>query len=395
MSRARRKKEWSYSAGEWGTNRIRVFERGTKGIFIEWREHARDAKSPKRVRQFLGRIDRDEAKAKADEVAARFRCHDHARPADLTLATLFDMYEAEASRTKSDSKRHHDRRCAEMFLRHLGAERRVSTLSRLDWDRFIRERRIGAIAPRHAVSGRRVGNRVIAYDLKHLLAVLNWAATASDGVGHALIDRNPFKGLPLPKTESPQRAVVTGEQYDALLKAAMTLGPMPGLMLVLANETGHRIGAIRQVRWSDIDLHTGRITWRASSDKIGFQHTTPLSAEALAALTRARALQQTIGDAWVFPSPRDSTKPCSRHLARDWWERIAKAAGIPTGQRYGWHALRRKFASELKHTPLRDLATLGGWKDHHTIITCYMAPDEQTQRAALRERKSLRVSGLS
>ena len=32
----RRRKGWSYSTGEWGTNRARAYDRGTKGIFIEF-----------------------------------------------------------------------------------------------------------------------------------------------------------------------------------------------------------------------------------------------------------------------------------------------------------------------------------------------------------------------
>lgn len=38
----------------------------------------------------------------------------------------------------------------------------------------------------------------------------------------------------------------------------------------------------------------------------------------------------------------------SRHLARDWWERTEKAAGIARVPSRGWHSLRRKFATELK-----------------------------------------------
>jgi integrase len=46
--------------------------------------------------------------------------------------------------------------------------------------------------------------------------------------------------------------------------------------LVLAHETGHRIGAIRQLRWSDVDLKEKRILWRAENDKIGMEHSPPL-----------------------------------------------------------------------------------------------------------------------
>ena len=58
-------------------------------------------------------------------------------------------------------------------------------------------------------------------------------------------------------------------------------------------------------------------------------------------------------------------------------------------------SLRRKFASELKPTRLRDLAYLGGWKCAQTILTCYIASAEATQRAALEQRKSLHAGGLS
>ena len=42
------------------------------------------------------------------------------------------------------------------------------------------------------------------------------------------------------------------------------------LALVLAHDTGHRIGAIRMLRWSDVDLKAARVRWRAENDKIGF-----------------------------------------------------------------------------------------------------------------------------
>lgn len=65
---------WSYHAGAWGTNRVRAFDRGDKGLYVEWYESSPTLESPrKRVRMALGAIDRETAKAKADEIAARFR----------------------------------------------------------------------------------------------------------------------------------------------------------------------------------------------------------------------------------------------------------------------------------------------------------------------------------
>ncbi len=60
--------------------------------------------------------------------------------------------------------------------------------------------------------------------------------------------------------------------------------------------------------------------------------------------------------------------------------------------RTGFHALRRKFATELKTIPLPDLCALGGWKDAKTILTCYQSPDADTMRSALANRRSLGVA---
>jgi integrase len=100
-----------------------------------------------------------------------------------------------------------------------------------------------------------------------------------------------------------------------------------------------------------------------------------------------------IGDAWIFPEPNDPTKACDRDAFSRWWEEAERAAGIPHVTRRGWHSLRRTFASELKHIPLKDLCELGGWKTHDTVLKCYIKADEATMREALAQRKPIRQSG--
>ena len=91
--------------------------------------------------------------------------------------------------------------------------------------------------------------------------------------------------------------------------------------------------------------------------------------------------------------PREESPNRSIHAVFNVWKRLPAGAGLRSGERYGWHSLRRKFASELKHAPLRDLAHLGGWKSTQTIVTCYQHPDEATQREALAQRRPLRAVG--
>lgn len=390
MASARKQKRsraWSYATGERGRNRIRVYEWGSKGIYLDFFELAPEAPGGRRrVRMALGHADREQAKAKADEVALAFRRGELRSSASLTLAMLFDMYAREVTPSKCAAQQAHDRRCFEMFLRFFGSNRKACTLSRIEWDRFVGARRAGAIAPKGPRHRQRVRDRTVQQNLRLLLATLNWATLAGDGSGQPFLERNPLKGLPVPKEESPKRPVVTEEQYQKLREAARAISPRLECLLSLAHETGHRAASIRQLRWSDLDLERKSVVWRGENDKIRFEHTTPLTDEAVAVLQAERSRSKAIGDAWVFASPRDATLCLSRHAVCNLWKRIARKAGLPEGQRYGWHALRRKFANELRTTPLRDLAHLGGWKNPQTIVCVYQQPDEATQRLALANR---------
>lgn len=155
--------------------------------------------------------------------------------------------------------------------------------------------------------------------------------------------------------------------------------------MVLAWETGHRAGSLRQLRWSDVDLEGGRMHFRGENDKIGHDHWNPLHAEAVAILKRERARSPTIGDAWVFPSARDATKALPRDTVQRIWQRLALAGKLPKGERYGWHSFRRAFANRYRRAPLRDLQDLGGWKSSATLMKVYLRSDEAAQREVLTE----------
>lgn len=70
----------------------------------------------------------------------------------------------------------------------------------------------------------------------------------------------------------------------------------------------------------------------------------------------------------MLPSPTDEANPVSRHLLRDWRYCAEELAGLEHIDGLGWHGLRRKFADEHRHVPLKDLADLGGWATARTIL---------------------------
>lgn len=376
---------WSFSTGERGRNRVRVFEHPETGtLFLEVREDGR------RKRIALGHRDRELAKAKAEEVATAWRRAEKPIAPELTLETLFDNYVNEVTPRKSESSQGHDRRATALFLELWGRTRKVSTLSRRDWDAFIQWRMAGSDRRVGKVRGKPVRARVVTQNLKTLRAILNWATMAGDGRGGYLLERDPLKGLPFPKEMSTQRPILTDRQYRSMLKVSRQISPLFELALELTHETGHRIGSVRLLRWSDIDLAKRTARWRGENDKIGFEHVTPLTAKALKALKRAWKERPMIGEAWLFPAPGDASQPVSRHLMRDWWQRGEALAKLPRTPGLGWHSLRRQFATEMKETPLKDLCYLGGWKEPQTILKCYQRPDEATMREGLAQRRPLK-----
>ncbi|MYI37959.1 MAG: phage integrase family protein [Acidobacteria bacterium] len=342
MARTKRGRR-SYGAGEWGRNRVRIFPDPKTGNFqIEWRENGR------RRSRSLGHRDWARAKKQADEFAAGFLGPSlngtaEAEPEPLTLETLFEIYGEEVTPTKGRYSRGHDRAATRMFLRFFGRNRDPATLSQRDWDRFIRERRAGRIGP----SGRPVSDRMVQCDLKFLIAVLNWAARSRDERGRPLLESNPLKGLRTPTEKNPKRVVLAQEEYQALLTVSRQVDWRFRVALVLAHETGHRIGAIRHLRWADIDFEGRAILWRAEHDKSGHEHVTPVTPEALEALEEARGNNPGAGEAPVLPAPRNPSKCMGPSLAQGWWGRAERLAGLEPRPGRGWHSLRRKFASDM------------------------------------------------
>jgi integrase len=215
-----------------------------------------------------------------------------------------------------------------------------------------------------------------------LKAALTW------GVGAGLLVRNPLLGYVPPAETSPRRPIVSASEYEELLAASDTIHPLFRLALIVVHETGHRIGAVRLLRWSDLDLEHQLVRWRRENDKIGYEHETWLTPMAVEALRTARRSQPVITE-WVFPAASDPAKAVSRHLLRDWWERGQALAKLPAEPGRGWHSLRRQFATEMKHAPLKDLCALGGWKSPQTVLTCYQRADAVSMQQALAARRRL------
>jgi integrase len=108
------------------------------------------------------------------------------------------------------------------------------------------------------------------------------------------------------------------------------------LALVLAESTGRRIGAIRRLRWEDIDYSMSAITWRADADKMGVVWTIDLSTALVAELRRFQARLGAVGG-WVFPAARLPDQPADRWAIVKCLLQAERDAGLPKLIGGVWH----------------------------------------------------------
>ncbi len=376
----RRASRWTYHAGEKGRNRVRAFEHRLGTLHLEYMDQGQ------RRSQALGHRDRDRAKQQADGLAAEFANPKRVRePDELTIGELFDNYLQEVTPGKGSEKQSQDRRVVRLWLDVVPKARLAISLKESDALAFIRERRArGDLRPgkggcrRNAV----IQPRSWQSDIAFLKTVLRWA------VSNGFVTRYPGILAFRDRTKKTvRRPIISDNEYDQLWAVADRVGAGVRCLLVLAHETGHRIGSIRQLKWTDVDLGKPEVHWRAELDKIGLDHKTPLTPEAVGALRHLREQSGVVGDVWVFPAPK-SFGPVSKHLVRKWWQRMEKLAGLPKLAGRGWHSLRRKFATDLKHQPPADVAAVGGWKDTTTIMRSYQQADAATMRHILMNRRA-------
>ncbi len=92
---------------------------------------------------------------------------------------------------------------------------------------------------------------------------------------------NPLSGIKKPHEKNPRRPLATWERFNATRSAVQHLVSESKtdverrkwlkleMTLVLAEATGRRLGSIRQLEWSDVDLNAETIHWRADTDKKG------------------------------------------------------------------------------------------------------------------------------
>src|SRR3989454_294992 len=174
--------------------------------------------------------------------------------------------------------------------------------------------------------------------------------------------------------------------YLRLLGVADQIHPLLKLALIVAEGTGRRISAWCNLRWDDVDFQNGTIRWRAETDKTGFEQIVPMTDPVKDGILSSRRAQGAIGNTPVFRAPKDPTKACSRHLFDTWLRKAYEITELPPERWVMWHSIRRKWATERKGYPVRDVMEAGGWKNEETLLRSYQQPPGRDGSRGLEER---------
>jgi integrase len=192
-------------------------------------------------------------------------------------------------------------------------------------------------------------------------------------------DASPMRKVPKLGEHGHRDRVLKPEEQRALVAA----GEKASLRhardaAIVALGTGGRHKEVVGLRWQDVDLDRGLITFIAANTKNGKPRTVPAN-DAVLAMLKARHANRHERERFctsVFTyrgRPVASINSAFRTLAKD--------AGL--GRDVTFHTLRHTFATRFGHLggDPRDLMAIGGWSDLKIVERYYHTGAERSTRA--------------
>ena len=299
-------------------------------IVAQWRERGQRKK-----RSWANTVaNRAEAKAWAERFTELRRDQSQVRP--LTTRELWERYaEAEYPSLRPRSRKLYGEywRRWEVFA---AAESVAEDLGPETVARF-----------RASLEERNLAPATIGQTIRIVKLVYAW------GFRHRVLARNDvrdyrYKVAKERRTQSP--AEYRGDDFRALLNA-IPLGRSTTwrahAVIALCGYQGVRQNAVLHLRWEDVDLGRGEITWRARYDKVGREWAQTIRMPTRRVLEAVRA--KHLPGPWVFPAGSKKSRRAV-YSAQSLWAALRKAerkAGIPHLDRRAAHGLRRMLFNDL------------------------------------------------
>lgn len=366
-----------YTTGEKGRNRVQVYPRGKK-FYLRWWAGEKEQHRALEHRQL------SRAKQEADALAAQLGAGELPAAPTQTLGWLFDKYLAERDLAFQQGRITRntwlqDKKALSLALSLWGRGLDPYKVSHELVSAYVSHREQRGSLRKDGKGGDPLGPRILQQDIKALRAAFNWAVDQRP----PLLRYNPITRRMVPKDGQARQVSLSDAEIAKLFEVAPAVHPYAPLLLILSYETGHRIGAIRQLTWDDIDIPNRLIRWRKGTDKSDYEHYTPLP-EAVLPFLEAHPVQSGC----LFPRRRRGVgQQIARGMPNKLWTALEEAAGLTSRKLRGWHSFRRRFANDFREVNLKDLAAIGGWKSPNTLLNVYLKATPDTMRVALANRQ--------
>lgn len=317
----------------------------------------------------------------------------------LTLGELWSRYSESATFSKNtEHTKEGDRSRIRALLAGFGEDQLVSRLDGERVTQYLLDRAKGKIAyerPAATAAGgvkwhqaKPVGKRSQEADVRLLKTMVHWALDTCGPDGRYLLDVKPMRGFKAPRETSPERPVASHERYVATMQALYEFAEETAdaktkhlwlsirFALMLVTFTGRRVGAVLKMRWSDVDVSDGKfmehaLRFRRENDKKDKLRYIPFVEQLEAIFDEAKRELGGDGDDPIFGQVNDRTKPLAADGVRKRLLEAEARAKQPKLKRGLWHPYRRKWASERRHLPVKDVMEAGGWDDYQTFLHCY------------------------
>jgi integrase len=330
-----------------------------------------------------------EAKRERESILSALREQRLAAPDAVRFVDLF--HEAQNARTLSERTKAHEQHLLDRHLADL-KDRRAQEVKPTDVAAVLRRMR-KTYAPWTCTAVYRIMSRSFAI-----------------GVRRGVLTRSPIDGLAASERPSPKNkkkiAVLEPATIEQLVNAGGSIRWQAAL--ALAAYGGLRLGEIRALKWSNIDLEAGVVKIEQSMLPDGTAKA-PKTEAGVREVPMLPALRRRLV-AWKVkaPHPRDDhlvigtadrNPVAERHLRRalDAAKLTAKMDG--GGDRLSWHSLRHSFASMLAtdlELPATTLARLTGHADAGFTLKVYARDSRDVSVVAadvLKRAAGARVAG--
>ena len=230
------------------------------------------------------------------------------------------------------------------------------------------------------------GFHLVANSVRNTHSVLHQALEAAKH--EKLIAKNPTVGTVLPATNYTQKEIFNDEQLERFLKA-IAQEPDWYVFFYTAITTGLRRGELCGLQWNDVNETTRQLSIRrtigedrhiqerAAKTDAGMR-TFVLSQTTFALLMERK---KTINSKWIFPDPKDLTRPISPKSAYKKLKSILRKGALPDIR---FHDLRHTFATHALSSGVdaRTLSQILGHTNPSFTLDTYTHVTTDMHRAA-------------